>query len=282
MNYTQGVLVHIGTEGSPNSSELLDMTPGSYIYDFDDAALMVGQTFTDPNAGVTITTQWASTVNAGVSVTLAAPCAHANPTLAISPGQSPPTAPGTPATYTLTLTNNDSASCSLSTFNFSAIVPTGWSSSFAAPSVALNSGANATINLTVVSPSSAAAGLDSFSVTATNAGASGYSASAAATYAVSPHVAVSGFASGGNGGGSVIVSAVVTSGSTPVNGASVNCTVTGPSGTKLNGTSMTGSNGSTTITFKLKHSAPKGSYQAAVVATANGVAGSGSASFTVN
>src|SRR5437588_6284487 len=81
-NFTNGVLVTIGTESTPNSCDLLDMTPNSW----GDAALAAGQTFTDPDAGVTITTESASGTGASVQVTVTSqPCAHANPSLAVSP-----------------------------------------------------------------------------------------------------------------------------------------------------------------------------------------------------
>src|SRR6185503_3178420 len=66
-----GVLVHFGTESYGNSSYLLDMTPesGSSIYwDWQDPALVVGQSFQDPQAGVTLTTEWVSDTGATVTV----------------------------------------------------------------------------------------------------------------------------------------------------------------------------------------------------------------------
>jgi hypothetical protein len=56
-NLTSGVVIHLG--GTNQLSRLLDMTPGSQseasLMDFDDSALTVGRSYTDVEAGVTIT-----------------------------------------------------------------------------------------------------------------------------------------------------------------------------------------------------------------------------------
>ena len=49
----------------------------------------------------------------------------------------------------------------------------------------------------------------------------------------------------------------------------------------MNAAATTGTNGTTTVTFKLKRNAPKGIYQALAVANDNGVSGSGATNFTV-
>lgn len=66
-----GVLIHFGTELNGNSSHLLDMTPGSgssIYYDWKDPALVFGQSFEDPAAGVTMTTEWVTGTEAAVTV----------------------------------------------------------------------------------------------------------------------------------------------------------------------------------------------------------------------
>jgi hypothetical protein len=73
-NILNGLLILFGTESNGNSSYLLDMTPasGSSIYlDWRDPALTVGQTFTDPAAGVTVTADWVTATQAGVTVRFA-------------------------------------------------------------------------------------------------------------------------------------------------------------------------------------------------------------------
>jgi gametolysin peptidase M11 len=66
---TNGVLVHIGTDGNGSSGDLLDMTPATPTYYFwFDPSLAVGQTFQDPAAGVSLTTNWVTSTQAAVSV----------------------------------------------------------------------------------------------------------------------------------------------------------------------------------------------------------------------
>ena len=88
-NVTIGVLVHTGTESSGNSAFLLDMTPATPVYYWwYDPALAAGQTFTDPNTGLTITTSWVSSTGAGVTVHLGT-TTSANPaSVSVSTNQS--------------------------------------------------------------------------------------------------------------------------------------------------------------------------------------------------
>ena len=70
-NVPNGVLIHYGTESNGNSSYLLDMTPasGSSIYwDWKDPALVEGQSFQDPESGVTVTTDWVTETTTAVTV----------------------------------------------------------------------------------------------------------------------------------------------------------------------------------------------------------------------
>jgi M6 family metalloprotease-like protein len=68
-NETNGVLVHIGTDSDGNSGNLLDMTPATPTYYGNfDPSLAMGQTFTDPAAGVSLTTTSATSTGAAVTV----------------------------------------------------------------------------------------------------------------------------------------------------------------------------------------------------------------------
>src|SRR5262249_53596124 len=67
-NMIEGVAVRLGSESGGDTSYLLDMTPNSMSIDFLDPALAVGQSFTDPDAGVTLTTE--STTTSGATVTV--------------------------------------------------------------------------------------------------------------------------------------------------------------------------------------------------------------------
>lgn len=185
-----GVLIRSAADGNANSSVLLDMTPDSTLYkyqDVNDGALGVGKSFTDPNTGLTITTTSASSTGAGVTVSFGAAtpvCTHANPSVTLSPGQSATVAPGTAVSFTATVTNKDSSGCSTSLFNLSDAVPTGWTGSLAKTSVSLAPGASASTTFTVTSATSASAALYNVSVTAANSSATAYTGSGTATYVV--------------------------------------------------------------------------------------------------
>jgi hypothetical protein len=72
-NVLNGVLVHTGTEANGNSGYLLDMTPATPVYYWwYDPALVVGQSFADPDTGVTMTTDWANGTGASVTVSFGA------------------------------------------------------------------------------------------------------------------------------------------------------------------------------------------------------------------
>jgi len=72
-NETDGVLVHVGTDGNGNSGDLLDMTPATPTYYWwFDPSLVVGQSFADPAAGVTMTTASVTSTEATVTVQFAA------------------------------------------------------------------------------------------------------------------------------------------------------------------------------------------------------------------
>ncbi len=65
-NVPNGVLIHMGSESNGNSSDLINLTPTTDS--FWDPALVVGQSFNDPDTGVTITTDWVTGTAAAVSV----------------------------------------------------------------------------------------------------------------------------------------------------------------------------------------------------------------------
>lgn len=87
-NETNGVLLHIGTQGDGNSGDLLDMTPATPAYYWwFDPSLVVGQTFDDPAAGVTITTDWVTSTQAAVTVQFTGSLTVATSQQSYSPGQ---------------------------------------------------------------------------------------------------------------------------------------------------------------------------------------------------
>ncbi len=74
-----GVVVHLASPSNSNSSDLLDMTPSSPS-SFNHPALVVGQSYKDSTAGVTITPISASSTGASVQVTFGSSTVPTPPT----------------------------------------------------------------------------------------------------------------------------------------------------------------------------------------------------------
>ena len=70
-NVVNGVLIHIGTESSGDSSDLINITPTTSSW--WDPALVAAQSFNDPSAGVTITAESVTATGASVTVQLSTP-----------------------------------------------------------------------------------------------------------------------------------------------------------------------------------------------------------------
>jgi len=219
-----------------------------------------------------------------VSVTLdPVVCASSNPTVSVSPSQSPAVMPGSTVTYTVSVTNNDSSSCTGSSFNLQATVPSGWAAGFAASTLSINPGATASTTLQVTSTTSAAAGSYTITVGATNAGAPAFSAAASAAYLVagSLNVVASTDKATYSRGQTATITATVKSGGSPAANATVNFTITRSNGTVVTASALTGRNGIATYKLRLGKQDPVGRYQVQEQASLQGVAGSASTSFTV-
>ena len=181
-----GVVIHLATDGDPESSFLLDMTPETSDA-WQDALLGVGKSFTDPVSGVTITTLSVTSASATVTVAMSAdaPCLRAAPRVTASPGQSLAVPAGTAVTYTVSVTNTDSAACAPASFALQATAPTGWLKTFGASSVITPPGATAFTTLQITSPS-VPTGSYTIVSAATTTTASPLSGSASMLYTVAP------------------------------------------------------------------------------------------------
>jgi len=288
-NETTGVLFHLGTDGDGSSSELLDMTPATPAYhNYFDSSLAAGQSFADAAAGVTFTPTSVSSTGATVQITVngTTACTPANPSVTVSPGQSQSVTSGTPVNFAVTVTNNDSSSCAPAAFNLGSTVPAGWSALWGAAGVSLSPGKSGSATLTVNSPAGTADGSYSLGVTANNAAAGSYNASASATYVINTSplsVSLTTNQLTYLPGQTVGVIVTLASSTSPDVGASVAVTVTSPNGKKtaLNGT--TGSNGVALLNYKLSRRATPGTYQAQYGTSLTGAASvaGASTSFTV-
>jgi len=282
-NVMNGVVIHTGTEAYSFDEYLLDMTPATSS--FSDGALVVGQSYTDPNINMTIAPLAVGSSGASVMVSFGPqPCARVNPTLSISPSTSQWVSPGTTVNYTVSVTNTDTAGCVASNFDLRANVPAGWSALFEASTVTLSSGQSANTTLRVTSPSTTTNGYYNIGVDAVNTSASNYVGSYSVTCSIMRglDVAVVTDQASYAVNQTPIVTATVTSGGTPISGASVAFTITKPNGSTAKGTATTTASGVASFKYRFnKQKDPAGVYLIAAGANLNGVIGSGSTSFTL-
>lgn len=180
---TGGVVIHRSPESSTRGSQLLDMTPQSSLFDTDDAALLVGSSFTDPDAGITISAEWADTTGASIHVSFTeATCTNADPVVSVLASQGSAVAAGSTVSYNVAVTNNDSVGCDSTAYDVSATVPMGWSSTAAILDLA--PGTTDMLTLTVTSAETANDGSYDITFNAVNSADSSVSSSAVASYLV--------------------------------------------------------------------------------------------------
>jgi hypothetical protein len=291
-NILNGVEIRWVSESSVDSSRLLDMTPGSVdpytgIVDLytNDPALTAGNSFSDPDVGVTLTVTPLDSRGAVVSVTLTAPtCARADPTIAVSPSPGPAVPAGTAVTYTVSVTNNDGAGCAASSFSLQTMMLlNGWTAEFSVPTLTLSPGAGTSTTFTVTSPASATTGTYSFPVTVTNSMNASYAATGSAIYVIGSvlNVSVSTDKPSYTVGQTISVTARATSGGSPVSNASVTFTMTKSDGTVVSQTATTDPTGAAVGKFRLKRQDPAGGYKARADVVKMPLSGSAVTSFTV-
>jgi hypothetical protein len=179
-----------------------------------------------------------------VSAATTAVCTRANPALAITPSQSAGVAAGTTVTFNVKVTNNDTTTCGVSTFDLTHSEPSGWTAKFSSVTITLSPSASNSTVLQVTSPAGTANSTNPINVIATNRAVSTFTRSASATYVLAnkvPGAPTIGAATAGNTqasvrftapastGGSVITSYTVTSkpGGITASGASSPLIVTG-------------------------------------------------------
>lgn len=258
------------------------MTPETTSW--SDPALVVGKSFTDSNAGVTITTVSATSLGALVNVSYGpVPCLSANPTVMMSPSTSGWVAPGTPVNYTVSVSNYDTSGCFPSSFNLQASVPGGWTGSFTNSTLSIAPGATASTKLTVTSPLTVPEGSYNIPVSAANMGNVNYSATTAVTYSAVSSLRITAVTDRASytRNQTVATTATVKAMGAPVSGAAVTFTLTKADGSQVTGTLLTGSNGTVVFKYKFKRSDPVGSYLAVAASTVNGLSGNATTGFVV-
>ena len=185
---TNGVEIHLGETDNYNSSYLLHMHPISTYWevfgkkDWRDPALLVGDFYSDEDAGVTVETISADGNQATIKVSFQAPvCNAANPGVMLTPVDTDTGTPGSTITYQISLTNHDSADCSPSEFEIQMSVPGGWIGVLADSTTNLSPGESMSTTLDVTSSLTAAEGAYSISVSAENVSDPTYQGTASGT-----------------------------------------------------------------------------------------------------
>lgn len=181
-----GAILHYqDLQTPPGKTDLLDFTPTS-TGGHGDPALCVGQTWQDPYTGLTLRIDSAAGSMLNVTVNYAVgPCVEANPTVTLAPS-SLGVNEGSSGAYTVTVRNNDSASCAPRAFNLShALNPPSalLSGSFSPVSLTVEPGAQANSSLAVSaqagSSGSYTASATAAAGTSTGAGSAGLSVTVA-------------------------------------------------------------------------------------------------------
>jgi len=281
-NVLNGVVIHLGTDASPNSSYLLDLTPETTSW--NDPALVLGQSFTDSNAGVIITPVSMNGSSASVQVSMTPqPCVRANPTVTASPSQSQWVPAGTTVNYTVGVTNTDSSTCTASTFALADAVPAGWTALLATPSLTLSPGASGSSGFQVTSPGGTPDGFYQLTQAASNTAAPTYQNSTQSTYVVASSLGVSVSASQAtySRNQTATLTATVRGGTVPVSGASVAFTITKANGSVVTGTATTNTSGQAVYKVRLQRRDPVGTYTVGAQATLGNISGAATTSFQV-
>jgi hypothetical protein len=278
-NVAAGVTIRSGSPTVGNSAYQQDLAPGSTTW---DSTLDVGQTFTDAATNISFTTLSADATGALVQVGFGtAPCVAAAPTLSLSPSGSVLATPGVPVTVTARVTNNDSATCSPTSFSLSIVVPSStWAVAYGASGGSLGSippgmTASTTISIT---PPTGTSGTFGFTVRAGD-GSGTVRASLSATITVAPSITVTGSASRNSRWTSL--SARVMGGSLPVPSASVSFVVRSPTGATSTYNAVTATDGTASAKFKSSAKDTTGTWQVTITASKNGSTGTTTTSFVV-
>ena len=275
-----GALIHYDDPTTnPGHSYLPNFAPGANLA----PALGAGQTWSDPysnlSLSVTSATSTALTLNVNYG---AVPCTEANPSVALSPAN-PSIYGGNTASYTMSVTDNDSTGCAASTYQLSSSQPAGWSTSFSSSSVTLNPGQSASPTMNKTAPSGTQPGTYGVDASATNNSYVG-TGTANVTVVSSPSVTVTASvpASSYSRRSTVPITATVMNGGTPQSGASVTFTMTRADGSVITQSGTTSSKGVATWNYKLNQKSPTGTYSVVAQAVLNSTGAAGTQAATSN
>lgn len=273
-----GALIHYEDSQTGIHTQLLDFTPGDS--NWTNVALAAGQTWQDPYTGVSLNVQSATASALTISVNYGAvPCTHANPSVTLTPSN-PTIYLGGTASYTASITNNDSSGCSAGTLSLTSSQPSGWSASLSSTAISLNPGQAGSVTLNVTVPEGATPGVYPVTVTAssgTDAGTGSVNCTAAAP--PPPSVTVSVPSSTYTSRQTVAVTVVVLNGGAPAPGITVAFTLSRANGSTVTGSGTTDSNGKAVWSYKIQQKDPTGTYSATAKASVGSQTPSGNIVF---
>jgi hypothetical protein len=280
-NLMNGVVVRTGSETTGNSSFLVDMTPETTA--LSDPALVVGRTFADAGAGISIRPTSVGTSGAAVAVTVGS-TACVRGSIALTP--SPTTqlaAAGGQTTLAIAIDNGDSSTCPATSVQLAPSVPAGWTASITPTSTSVAADGSVTAELTVGVPPGVAPGTYPVAVLATPAGGSAVTVQASIAVSAGLSVRVLTDQPSYAPSSYVWVTTFVASGSQAAAGTSAVVTLTRPNAATVTRTVTTDANGAATTSFRLRRATP-GTYGVTAVATTGGataISGTGETTFTV-
>jgi hypothetical protein len=283
-NIMNGVMINLNQESNSKENYMLDMTPETTTR--TDPALTVNRTYTDTGSGISITPLSVGDSGAVINVSFnGAPepvCVLASPAVSVSPAVTQWVGAGGSVSYSVTVTNNNSSSCTANSFNLQTVLPAGWSIAAPSPTLVVAPGATVATNLQVVSPVSENNGFFTAVIGAANSTSETYSATVNRELAVysSLGVGVTPSQTAYTMGQTAVISAYVSANGSPMPGANVTFKMIRPNGKNVTAYAVTGANGVAVYSYRFnKKQDPLGTYSVNSTASLNNVSGSGSASF---
>src|SRR5262249_29900020 len=195
-NVFTGALIHYEDSATGIQTDLLDFTnPDTYA---DFPALRAGQSWKDPYSDLSLSIVSATSIGLTVNVSYSGsvPCTLAAPSLGLSPAD-PSLYAGQSASYTVTVTNNDSSTCAASTIDLASSEPSGWSTALSSTSVSLGPGQSASVVMTKGAPAGTPPGTYAVDLNASKNSKNGVG-TANATVITAPSIAVTLSVSGAN------------------------------------------------------------------------------------
>jgi hypothetical protein len=272
-NVLGGLVVHTGSEATGNSSYLLDMTPATSSW--TDPALVVGGSFHDPQAGVTITPRAVSADGIEVDVAFGAvTCVRAAPTLAVTPAGTRWAVPGGILTYQIAVTSRDNDACAPAAFDVAAAGPSvDWSASVGASPLTIAPGATVSTAVEVRSPATQGGGVYAVNIGAASETDPGLAGSATASFGIASAFEVNTWSEKATYVTRDLVSlwATVSAGGVAVPDVSVAFRIANPNGRVESITAISGASGYAQASLRLRRDDPAGTY--AVTADAGGAPG---------